>query len=274
MKIFRILLTGSTLALFAHASTLNTGQVGVSPSFSGGTGPFSQNTNNNGPISISGSATGGFASSGSASLMMDYTFIKLQGDAAGALDAITRGIIRNDLLFTAPGVPMGTLGSVMFSIFVDGTMSATSGSSAAGWQLQADLGGGAFDINAGGHQFAPGLGGNYVGDALGYFTGVGSFQFGFIAPLDIELTTSAQAAYDFVGAGAASDDFAHSLYWAGIQGVTVGGVPVTNFTVTSGSGTNYMGSFVPAATPEPSSGVLLAAGLAAAVWIRKKFHRN
>jgi len=237
----------------AQASTLNTAQLFVSPNFSGGSGPYQGLDNENGVASLSGSATGGFDSSGAGTSLVNWGVIKLSGDAAGSLNTIAGGIFRDELTITAPGVATGTLGSLTFSLIVDGNLDVGAvGSSAAGWQLQADLGGGAFDINAGGRQYAPGLGGAYVGTPLGSFSATVNFQFGFAAPLDVELTASAQAAYDSrPGMPTASFDLAHSLYWGGIGNISINVTAVAGAVVSSASGTDYIGSFAP--VPEPAA---------------------
>jgi hypothetical protein len=58
-------------------------------------------------------------------------------------------------------------------------------------------------------------------------------------------------------------DASHSAYWNGIQAITSGGVAVTDYTISSGSGTDYGRSFLPAAdVPEPGTLALMAAALA------------
>ena len=235
-----------------QASTLNTGQAGINPNFSGGTGPFSQDINNQGPINIKNPqlVTGGFGSSGNAATFVDYGVIKLSGDSAGSLNAVARGIIRDNLTFSAPGFATGTLADVTFSLLVNGTLSvgALGGSTASGG-LEADRGGGFFDINKnaslfGGGAFLPKHG--YVGDPFGTYSATVALQLGFVAPLDIELTASAQTGFDFVGSSPSSFDLAHSLYWGGIGAVTINGVAVNDFAMTSGSGTAYGTSLAPA----------------------------
>lgn len=252
----------------AQASTVNTGQVGINPNFSGGTGPFSQNVNNQGPVDIKNPqlVTGGFGSSGNAATFVDYGVIKLSGDSAGSLNAVARGIIRDDLTFSAPGFATGTQAAVTFSLIVNGTLSVGPlGLSTASWGLQADLGGGFFDINKsasllGAGPFLPNHG--YVGDPFGTYSATVTLQLGFVAPLDIELTASAQTGFDFVGSSPSSFDLAHSLYWGGIGAVTINGVAVNDFAVTSGSGTAYSTSLAPAPVPLPPALLLFAPALA------------
>jgi hypothetical protein len=258
-----------TLAAASQASTLNTAQIGVTPSFTPGSGPYEDVQNNNGPVSVGGSATGGFNSTGSGSTYVDWGVIKLSGDAVGSMTTVTRGIFRDDLMFTAPGVAAGTFGTLTFWLAVNGTLQANDvGTPQASWGLQADLGGGYFDINRSGslhgsgpYVYTPG----YVGDPFGLYSATVTFQFGFNTPLDVELTGSAQAAYSFDdGLPTASFDLAHSLYWGGITDININGTPVGGVVIASASGTDYSVSLAP--VPEPGAAVLLLAGLPLIAW--------
>lgn len=65
------------------------------------------------------------------------------------------------------------------------------------------------------------------------------------------------------GTGAFDFDAGHSGYWAGIVSASVGGQNVTDYVLSSQSGTDYTTSFVPAApVPEPASLPMLLLGLA------------
>lgn len=238
------------------ASEVNTGQVFVSPNFSGGTGPFSQTIDNAGAIDISGSATGGFGSSGSASLHLEPGIIKLAGEFSGSGNAIARGILRDSLVFSSPVAPAGTVVDVTFSIFVDGSLFANDvGAPVANWLLQAGLGGGAFDITRSGSMSGNGpysLKHGYSGDPFGWYSGTTQVQLGVPALLDIEFSGSAQASYEFdSGVPSASFSLDHSLYWGGISDVSASGISLTSYSVTSESGLDYSKSLAP--VPEPSS---------------------
>jgi hypothetical protein len=65
------------------------------------------------------------------------------------------------------------------------------------------------------------------------------------------------------GSAQARADAARSLYWGGIQAFAADGSEITDFTVTSDSGTDWRQSFIPSAVPEPSAPVLFMIGLAA-----------
>jgi hypothetical protein len=66
-------------------------------------------------------------------------------------------------------------------------------------------------------------------------------------------------------------DAAHSGYWNGIVATSFDGKAVTDYTLSSQSGTDYSHSFAPAAdVPEPGALSLVAAGLAGLVRARRK----
>lgn len=246
------------------ANDVNTGQVFVSPDFSGGTGAFSQTTNNPGVIDISGNATGGFNSSGSASLHLQPGEIKMAGEFSGSGSSVVRGTLRDDLTFTSPGVASGTFVDVTFAVSVDGSLSANDvGYPDSSWQLQAGLGG-VFNINRSGTLFGTGpyvAKPGYSGDPFGLYTATAQVQIGYAAPLDIELSGSAQAAYEY-DSGLPSASFAlnHSLYWAGITNVSLNGISLPSYSVSSSSGLDYANSLVPA-VPEPGALPLCVLGL-------------
>jgi hypothetical protein len=267
------MLTHRTVAAFALAAACaltllstgaradvppNTAQLALDPSFSGGSGANDQFITQPGSLDLSGTTTGGASTSLSGSTHVETGIIKGYVTSDGPASAVSRGILRDSLTITSPGVPTGTPGTLSFSISVNGSLSAPSGSSAATYQLQADLGGGAFDINASGTQYSPGLGGAFIGDPFGIYTATISFQYGFAMPLDVELTATVSAGNDFTSTGAGTSDLGHSLYWNGITNVTASGSPVGSFTVDSATGGNWTNSFVP--VPEPLSISLLAVG--------------
>jgi hypothetical protein len=66
-------------------------------------------------------------------------------------------------------------------------------------------------------------------------------------------------------------DSYHSAYWGGILAATFDGQAVTDYTLSSQSGTDYSHSFVPAGdVPEPGALALFAAGLAGLLRVRRK----
>jgi hypothetical protein len=257
-----------------QATTLNTAQLSVAPSFAGGSGPYSGLENQNGPASLAGTATGGGNSSGAGTTFVNWGVVKLTGSAFGSLNTVARGIFRDELVITAPGVPNGTAGMVSYSIVVVGSLFADApGVARASWSLAADLGGGNFDINVGGTQNSLVNGGQYVGTPFGTFTATVPFAFGSTMQLYVQFEGSAQAAYNntFPGLPNAAFDLGQSLYWGGITGITVNGAPVSGFNVSSTSGTNYMASMAP--VPEPGALAMMLAGLGVLAGLQRRRRR-
>lgn len=70
--------------------------------------------------------------------------------------------------------------------------------------------------------------------------------------------------WDHSASFSADMDASHSLYWNGIGSVTDGnGHAVTGYTLTSDSGTDWTRNFAAAPVPEPTSALLMLAGLGA-----------
>jgi hypothetical protein len=255
----------------AQATTLNTAQLSVAPSFAGGTGPYSGLDSQNGAASLAGSATGGGNSSGAGTAFVNWGVVKLTGSAFGSLNTVARGIFRDELVITAPGIPNGTVGTVTYALNVSGSLFADEpGVARASWSLAADMGGGLFDINAGGTQNSAVNGGQYVGAPFGTFIGTTQFAFGSTTQLFVQFEGSAQAAYNntIPGLPNASFDLGQSLYWGGITGITVNGAPVSGFNVSSTSGTDYMNSMAP--IPEPGALAMMLAGLGVLAGLQRR----
>ena len=98
------------------------------------------------------------------------------------------------------------------------------------------------------------------GDAFGTYSATVSVRLGFVQQLTIELFGVAQTGFDGVGSSPSAFDLGHSLYWAGIESVTVNGQAVNDFSLTSGSGTAYGQSLAP--VPLPGSLIMFVPALA------------
>ncbi|MBS0196381.1 MAG: hypothetical protein JSR77_06455 [Planctomycetes bacterium] len=241
---------GATLLLVPAARAIddNTARVTISPNFSGGTGPIDLIMTNSGPVDAMASATGGANSSGSAVAHTDYGFIVVSGQAEGSLNAAASGIFRDHITITSPTIATGTQGTVTYALRVSGTLDATSGFSASSWRLQADIGGGAYDISKFGRYNSPELPpAGYQGDPLGVYLAIGTFQFGLPATIDVEFACSAQASNSFTSSGAAAFGSPFVLNWEGIQSITVNGNPISDFHLYSRSGTDWTQPITPTA---------------------------
>jgi hypothetical protein len=67
--------------------------------------------------------------------------------------------------------------------------------------------------------------------------------------MDLEMTASAQAA-NGNETGEAHLDMPHALVWGGISNVTANGAPVSSFSVSSDSGTDWSGGYQPPCDPD------------------------
>ena len=108
----------------------NFAQAAVNPSFSGGSGPDEHDLQQPGTLDVAASATGGGDSAGSGSSHVQYGLVRLHAEAVGSVNAVVRGFIRDRFTITAPGIPTGTPGTLVFSMSVSGAMVAGSGASA------------------------------------------------------------------------------------------------------------------------------------------------
>jgi len=245
------------------------GLLNTDPTESGGTG-FDQSLNAAG--SLTGFASGPFASQGAGFLMINYGVIKMSGDAFGDFDTLARGIFEDNIIITAPGIATGTAGTLTYSISVTGSIEGITGDSAASWSLQSEFNGGAAAIRASAAADSPELTPpGYVGDPFGVYSATVSFQYGVSIPIEVELDSNAHASYATgTDPGAAQFDLSHSLYWGGLTNLSAGGAPVGDFTVTSDSGANYANSFVPSAAPEPGTATLFAGALLVGIGLARR----
>lgn len=272
MKLSHIACAVATAILGAQASAVTnvTVQLGVNPNFSGGTGPVNPVVTQAGPAELSsGLVTGGFNSTGTAHAWADIGSLKVDGTSTGSLNSVARSIFRDDFRIDIAGVAAGTQVQVDFTIHLNGTLTVNDhNDAAAGWQLSADMGGGAWDLGASGHLFnnSPVFAVHgYVGDALGLMHGTALVPTGQWLPITVQLEASAQTGYNGSGdtvVASSAFDFSHTLTWGGAT-VSLNGVQQAGSVLTSASGFNYA-----QAVPEPGTGVLI--GLGAAFLFRRR----
>ncbi|MDR7271956.1 hypothetical protein J2X20_004630 [Pelomonas saccharophila] len=260
------------LAAPAGAVTYAQAQLGVNPSFSGGTGPV--NTVLTQPSSAelsSGLVTGGANSSGEAHAFAQIGTLKVDGSSVGSLASVARASWRDDFMLNLPGVAANTQVTVDFQLLFNGTLTVGSSNiGSASWQVRADMGGGAYDLagDATLYNNSPVLGVHgYVGTPLGTLHGTATFMTGQTLPLIVELTGAAQTANDGYGGALATSSFdlSHTLRWGGMT-VSLNGVPQSQVIMTSASGFNYLQA---APVPEPGTGLLIGLGAAFLLWRRR-----
>lgn len=81
-----------------------------------------------------------------------------------------------------------------------------------------------------------------------------SVPFTFGTTFSLRVSLQAQSAASALFGANSVADLAHTLTWEGVTSVTAGGNPVTGYSLSSASGTNYLTPI-----PEPSSAALVAA---------------
>lgn len=276
MQVLRFLASALalTLAAGATAAPLLTGSLHVTPSFAGGTGPYNATGSQAvGAVSVNGAADDGRLSFGSGSVVVDYGVIKMRGDISGAGNTVASGSFSDTLRFSSPQAADGSTVSVTFALLVDGSLPLLSspGLASAGWTLRADLGGGAYDLVRQATHFndSPALGGleRVIGDAFDLYFATVNLVLGADEPLTVELQGRAQTGFQSGFPNKvvyAAFELQHSLYWAGIVGMSFGNQVLTDFSVQSDSGTDYRSSLVPGipgTVPEPAAIALTLAAL-------------
>jgi hypothetical protein len=110
--------------------------------------------------------------------------------------------------------------------------------------------------------------GTYDAPATGnYYTLTQEFVWGTALNMQMNMWVNGNvAAYPYGDDAHASfsADASHSGYWGGITSVTTGGVAVSDYVLTSASGTDYALSFAPQGNSVPEPGSLALVGLALA----------
>lgn len=228
------------------------------------------------PVSsnISGTADPGntssgksFASFGMIKVYADFfdTTGGLNGHAAGIGDA---GWVDRYLL--SDPAHTGEHGVLTFLMHADGNLFAGDPGGLAKFALgrTVDTGTANFEFTAGGQ--ANQVPGNFqqsvnqdIAISVDFTVGT-SFDMMLRA---IAFTNLSGVGSSLQGGSSGTADFYGAIYWAGIQSVTVNGAPISGYTLSGASGTNYDQSFAPvSAVPEPSSFSIMAVAAAAILW--------
>ena len=178
------------------------------------------------------------------------------------------------LTLAIPGLSMGVGAEVTFSYYLPGHVAVShSGRADAGGDALWQTGGGIFARRAEYHipgNIPPDVSSDtFPADRIVTVTrtvAVGmAFSEGQLLRLD---GVSQPGAVDAVGSSSFSLDF--SAYWNGVSQVTVGGVPVSSYSLVNSDGVNFNNSFVPEPVPEPGhcAGFAAAGLLAFGLWRR------
>jgi hypothetical protein len=237
----------------------------------------------NGGTSQQGGTTSASAAlgGGTASAAAGFGVLKIAATSVGAGDNIavdTHAQATFSDSVTMHGAPDGTLGTMVLSAGVFGSLtysnncpSAISGTPTcfAVWSFGMTAGGPS-SINEGGRV-------DNVHGATGnpFATYSNTFSFTYGVPFTLSEVLLGEAYDDGEAASSTGLDMSHSVYWGGISNVTANGQPLATFSVTSDSGTDWSQSLIPAAgptAPEPATlwtfgGVFIATG-----WL--KFRRR
>lgn len=231
--------------LFYSRVTVNAG--------AGGSGPFDQIVSQSSPTFVRGSATGGSGAygipNGGGYARTDLGEILLGGFANGSCSTVSVGELRDTLNFASPSIPAGTFVSATIAIRVSGGLSAGSGSSAGTWNAQVGINGAVFNISRTGSFYSPSFAtSGYVGDPFGVYTTVVNFRFGQPVELFIRLRGAAVSSNTTLGgAGASTFGSPLELQWLGFSNITANGQPVSNVSITSLTGTDWLRDVPPSA---------------------------
>jgi hypothetical protein len=219
----------------------NSAHVIVLPSFPTDSGPGGQLVNFAGNCEASASGAGGLGSTGSGTARADYGFIRLTSSAYGALSTTAFGEFNDLITVNAPSLQVGTYVVVFYSVEVRGTMSAAAGPSLTDWTVRTDIGEAPVDMNNSGGFNGPGFSNaGPTGKGFGVYTASAQVQVGIPTMLHVEYSTNALAADTYGAPGSAvCDDM--KCWWHGVTSVTSVNVPVTGWSITSHSGTDWSG---------------------------------
>ncbi|MYM66077.1 hypothetical protein GTP45_04385 [Pseudoduganella sp. FT55W] len=229
----------------------------------------------------SGSVTGGVLK---AAASTSYTQGPL-GSSAGAF-----GQWSDSLTVNVPGLEVGTPVKIHYTIQVSGTLAvdysmangpgnATHSMAYASWNFDHYIGNTQFRLNAGQRVDILNNGASLVTNNANWADEdpYGLYTFDGWVPANMELYTHSQLIVQTwvgdgrtVSTGSASADLGHSIYWGGIDAVSLADGSAVDFTISSASGLDYGHSFIPSSVPEPLPGVMFLLGVPLLMAMRKR----
>ncbi|WP_293451409.1 PEPxxWA-CTERM sorting domain-containing protein [Phenylobacterium sp.] len=184
----------------------------------------------------------------------------------GAADASSH----DGFLLLADGYSQGTLAYVTANVFLDGSLFEHDGSGsyryAQSWNAWVAAGtnggGGAWSDFQSNYAVCPACsnGGTLGLQTIGFYAVIGAVNG---VSMSLHVDNSVFMSMGEPGAVSGTMDLGNTFSWAGITGVTVGGVAVTDFSAISGdTGFDYARGYVePGSVPEPATWALMIGGL-------------
>jgi hypothetical protein len=212
----------------AHADLIF-GDITIDPSNSPGT-QFNGGTNAiTGSTSDSGCGTGS-DTKGCGSYKVTHGSMGLGGSASNSYNVFVEGDFQDSITINAGSAANGTTAMLSFGAGIEGSLSASGLGSNAGFTLQAEVGiplqNSAFQIDHTGTQFGnPAKG--FEGDPLGTYFATVPIQIGVPEALWVRGLGEAHSSLISVSdpGEAAAFELANTVFWGGIQQVTINGDP-------------------------------------------------